>query len=300
MLNKALTLRWLVVAGLIAVTVACFAGFGMVKQQFFPNSNTPLFFVYYQLPQGTSIQKTSDDLQVMEDWLLKQDDVVSVASYAGDGATRFMLTYDAGKGNPGYGHLIIRTENIDVIPALRKRLEAFGAENFPEGEFRVVRLIFGPGGGAPIQVRLSGSDPEVLRVLAGETAAVMENASDNLLNLRTDWREQELSVIPIYATNRAQSAGVSRDDIAQGLQFSTDGIRAGTYRERERLIPIITRRPADEDYSLNKQLVYSSVKGVICRSNRSRMGLNTGWKTPSSTAGTGCRPLLSGLTFRQI
>ncbi len=260
-LDKALSMRWLVVAGLIAVTVVCYAGFGMVKQQFFPNSNTPLFFVYYQLPQGTSITKTSEDLKVMERWLLEQEEVISVASYAGDGATRFMLTYDGGKGNPGYGHMIIRTDTIDEIPDLRKRLEAFGTQNFPEGEFRVVRLVFGPGGGAPIQVRLSGSDPEVLRILADQTAKVMTDASDNLLNLRTDWREQELSIAPIYATNRAQSAGVTRDAIAQTLLFSTDGTRAGTYRENERLIPIISRRPVDGEYRLSDQLVYSPVSG---------------------------------------
>ncbi|UWQ04529.1 efflux RND transporter permease subunit [Aliiroseovarius crassostreae] len=260
-LDWALSLRWLVVAGLIAVTVICYAGFGLVKQQFFPNSNTPLFFVRYQLPQGSSIQKTSDDLKIMEDWLLAQDEVISVASYAGQGATRFMLTYDAGKSNPGYGHLIIRTDSIAEIPPLRQRLETFGAETFPEGEFRVERLIFGPGGGAPIQVRLSGSDPEMLRHLAEQTAQVMRDTSDNLLNMRIDWREQELTITPIYATNRAQSAGVSRDDIAQALAFSTDGVRAGTYRERERLIPIISRRPADGEYNLNNQLVYSSVKG---------------------------------------
>lgn len=260
-LDKALSLRWLVVAGLIAVTVTCYAGFGLVKQQFFPNSNTPLFFVRYQLPQGSSINKTSDDLKAMESWLMKQEEVVSVASYAGEGATRFMLTYDGGKGNPGYGHLIIRTETIDVIPDLRKRLEKFGGESFPEGEFRVERLIFGPGGGAPIQVRLSGSDPTVLRQLAKETAKVMTDASDNLLNLRTDWREQELTLAPIYASDRAQSAGISRDAIAQSLQFSTDGARAGVYRERDRLIPIISRRPVESTYSLNNQLVYSPVSG---------------------------------------
>ncbi|MCW8842549.1 MAG: efflux RND transporter permease subunit, partial [Rhodobacteraceae bacterium] len=44
-LNMALRFRWLVVIGLAAITFACFAGFGQMKQAFFPNSNTPMFFV---------------------------------------------------------------------------------------------------------------------------------------------------------------------------------------------------------------------------------------------------------------
>ena len=93
MLNLALKLRWLVVIGLVGVTAACFAGFGLMKQQFFPNSNTPLFFVHYKLPQGTSIATTAGHLAVFEDWLAERGDVVSVTYFAGQGATRFMLTY---------------------------------------------------------------------------------------------------------------------------------------------------------------------------------------------------------------
>ncbi|MBO9449084.1 efflux RND transporter permease subunit [Tropicibacter sp. R16_0] len=257
-LRAALKMRWLVIPGLVAITAACFMGFGLMKQQFFPNSNTPLFFVHYKLPQGTPIDLTSEHLAEIEDWLATRDDVVSVATFVGQGATRFMLTYSAEKPNPSYGHMIIRTETLDDIPALQADLEEFGTAKFPEGEFRTKRLVFGPGGGDPIQARFSGSDPQVLRELAAEASARMAAASDNLIGIRTDWREQELALRPIYATDRAQTAGVTRDDIADMLLFSTDGANGGVFRERERLIPIIVRRPADGDYSIADQVVYST------------------------------------------
>lgn len=241
MLRGALRFRWFVVVGLIAVTVACFAGFTQIRQQFFPNSNTPIFFVHYKLPQGTDINRTTRDLTIVEDWLAQREDVLSVATFVGQGATRFMLTYSAERQNPSYGHLIIRTEKIDDIPELRADLDAFAAQALPDGEFRTERLVFGPGGGAPIAVRFSGSDPVVLRRLADEAMAVMSTASDDLLHLRTDWREPELVVLPIYATERAQTAGITRDAIAETLRFATDGISAGVYRDGERLIPIIVR-----------------------------------------------------------
>ncbi|MVO18639.1 efflux RND transporter permease subunit [Parasedimentitalea huanghaiensis] len=260
-LRLALKLRWLVVVGLVAVTVVCFIGFGQVKQQFFPNSNTPLFFAHYKLPQGTSIHTTSDHLKVFEDWLAKREDVVSVTSFVGQGASRFMLTYQAEKPNPSYGHLIIRAPNLEAIPAIQADLEAFGQAQFPEGEFRTKRLVFGPGGGNPIEARFSGSDPKVLRELGQEAAARLAAASPNILSVRTNWREQELVLKPVYATDRAQTAGVSREDIADTLMFSTDGITGGMFRERERLIPIILRRPVDGAYNLMDQVVYSSSTG---------------------------------------
>lgn len=256
-LRAALRLRWLVVVGLVAVTAACFAGFGLMKQQFFPNSNTPLFFVHYKLPQGTPIETTAGDLARVEAWLAERQDVVAYTTFAGQGATRFMLTYAAEKPNPSYGHMIVRTASIEDIPALQADLEAFGTAAFPEGEFRTRRLVFGPGGGDPIQVRFSGPDPAVLRQLAETAMGEMRAASGDITGVRSNWYEQELALRPIYATERAQIAGVSRDDIADMLRFSTDGITSGVLRERDRLIPIIVRRPADGPYSIVDQVVYS-------------------------------------------
>ncbi|MBR9843830.1 MAG: efflux RND transporter permease subunit [Rhodobacteraceae bacterium] len=262
-LNLALRLRWLVMAALIAITVVCFAGFGLMKQAFFPDSNTPMFFVHYKLPQGTDIQTTSDHMRLMETWLAKRDEVVSVATFIGQGASRFMLTYESEKANPSYGHLIIQTETLDQIPALRAELNSFGRASFPEGEFRTKRLVFGPGGGAPIQLRLSGQDPAMLRQLAANMQSVLHHASDNLIDMRTDWREQELVLTPIYATERAQTAGINRDDVAQMLKLATDGISSGVYREGDRQIPIITRLPRDSHLELSDQVVFSSSTGAV-------------------------------------
>ncbi len=258
LLRISLKLRWLVVMGLIGLTAACFAAFGTVKQQFFPDSNTPLFFVHYKLPQGSTIETTSAHLQVVEDWLSNRDDVVNFTTFVGRGATRFLLTYDAEDPNPSYGHLIIRTQNLEAIPPLQAELEAFGTAQFPEGEFRTKRLVFGPGGGDPIQVRFSGPDPQVLRQLGDAAMDRLSAASPNILSARQNWREQELVLTPRYATERAQTAGIAREDIADTLQFSTDGLQAGVFREQDRLIPIVIRRAPEGKYNLMDQVVYST------------------------------------------
>ncbi|WP_192963950.1 efflux RND transporter permease subunit [Phycobacter azelaicus] len=257
-LRLALKLRWFVVVGLVVLTAACYVGFGQVKQAFFPDSNTPLFFAHLKLPQGTSIHTTSHKLSLVEDWLSDRDDVISTSAFVGQGATRFMLTYSAEKANPSYGHLIIEATSLEAIPALQAELEAFGKAALPEAEFRTKRLVFGPGGGDPIQVRFSGPDPKVLRQLGDEAMARLEQSSDDILSVRHNWREQELVLQPIYATDRAQTAGIAREDIADALQFATDGMTAGVFRERDRLIPIIIRRAPDDPANIMDQLVFSS------------------------------------------
>lgn len=264
LLRGALSIRWLVIAALVALTAASMFGFTQLKQQFFPDSNTPIFFVHYKLPQGTSIHQVAADLAVVEAWLAEREEVESVATFVGQGAARFVLTYSAEKANPSYGHLIVRARTLDRIPALQADLETFGRGSFPEGEFRTRRLVFGPGGGAPIEIRFSGSDPQILRALGQEAIVRMAAASNQLENLRTDWREQELVISPVYASDRAQTAGIAREDIASTLKFATDGIRAGVYRENERLIPIVVRMPPASGLGLGDQMVYSaSATGAV-------------------------------------
>ncbi|OSP54394.1 efflux RND transporter permease subunit [Pseudoruegeria sp. SK021] len=256
-LRVSLRLRWLVLALLVGTTVVCYGLFGQIKQQFFPDSNTPLYFVNYKLPQGAGIHQTSADLKVLEDWLVDRDDVVSVTSYSGMGASRFMLTYESEDPNPSYGHLIVRVASLDVMEGEMNALEAFAEQAVPQGEFRAKRLAFGPGGGAPIEVRFSGPDPAVLRDLSDEAVERMRAASPNIIAPRLDWREKELVLRPNYADDRAQEAGISRSQITETLQFATDGTVAGVFREGDRQIPIVLRTAPDAGVSLIDHVIYS-------------------------------------------
>ncbi|WP_417243183.1 efflux RND transporter permease subunit [Celeribacter sp.] len=260
-LRACIKLRWLVVAALIATTAVCFVMFGSIKQQFFPDSNTPLFFVHYKLPQGASIHQTSEDMLVLENWLSEREEVTATTAYIGMGASRFMLTYDSEDPNPGYGHLIVRVTSLDVIEDEMNALEAYALSAVPQGEFRVKRLAFGPGGGAPIEVRFSGNDPDILRDLADEAIARLRGASDNIVAPRHDWRERELVLRPLYSEDRAQNTGISRSDITQTLRFAVEGLAAGTFREGDRQLPITVRVPRGSDLSLVDHVIYSESGG---------------------------------------
>ncbi|AZB66352.1 efflux RND transporter permease subunit (plasmid) [Cereibacter sphaeroides] len=260
LLRGALRFRWLVVAGLVATTVLCVIGFGQVKQQFFPNSNTPIFFVHYKKPQGTDLESTAADLALVEDWLAERPEVVSTATFVGGGASRFMLTYQSEDPAPSYGQLIIRARSLEDIVPLRNALQDFGAEALPGGEFRTEQLVFGPGGGTPIQARFSGADPVVLRALAEEAMEIMQTYGRDLRDIRTNWFEQELVMRPLYASERAQAAGITREDVSEVLLMNSEGLQAGLYQEGSRQIPLILRSKVwegDRNEALLDGIVYS-------------------------------------------
>ncbi len=262
-LRASLKGRWVVIPALAAITIVCFMGFGQIKQQFFPDSNTPIFLVHYKLPQGAEIQSTSNDLKQIENWLADRPEVVSTTTFVGQGAARFILTYAAEKANPSYGHMLIRTESLDQIPELAKELEEFAVTALPGGMFRTQRLVFGPGGGDPVAVRFSGADPAVLRSLGDEAIKRINETSTSLRFVRSNWHQQEVVIKPVYATNRAQTAGISRDDVARSMLFATEGYVGGVYREEDRQIPIVMRVDPDAGLTIMDQLLYSSSTGGV-------------------------------------
>ncbi|MGD1883246.1 MAG: efflux RND transporter permease subunit [Paracoccaceae bacterium] len=260
-----LRLRWLVIVGLLGGTLACFWAFGMVTQQFFPPANTPLFYFNYKAAQGTKITEAARDLEVVEDWLAQRDEVVSQTTSVGRSLTRFILTYTPEDPDPSRGQIVVRASSFDDIPPLRDDLQAFASANLPWAETRIQQIIYGPPVGADVEIRFSGPDPDVLRNLARQAQTIFEDETAFLQTERFDWREREIVTRPIYATERAQSLGVTRSDVATALALATDGVLAGTLRERDRLIPIVIRTPREEletDAPLLDQLIFSPSNGT--------------------------------------
>lgn len=259
-----LRLRWLVIVGLFGTTVACLAAFGSVTQQFFPPANTPLFYFNYKAQQGTDIHAASADLRVIEDWLAARPDVVATTTTIGQGLSRFLLTYTPEQPEPSWGQIVIRATDFAAIPGLRDELTAFASAELPWAETRVEQIIYGPPVGADVEVRISGPDRDVLRGLADEALAIFQ-AAPNLTIERSNWRERELVTRPVHAADRAQAMGIARGDVAQALALATDGVRVGTFRDGERLIPITVRTPRNEltlGTPLADQLVFAPVLGA--------------------------------------
>lgn len=240
-----LRLRWLTMAMLVLLTGASVWAFGMVRQGFFPDSNTPIFLVDFQLPQGTDIRATDAAMAPIDRMILETEGVVSVARFVGQGASRFMLTYQGERANPGYGQFIIRAESLEAITRMEGNLARRIAATHPDAQVRVQRLVFGPGAEARIAARFSGPDADVLRALAAEAIARLE-ADGRITDLRHDWHARELVAVPRLEEERMRVAGVARTDIAQALLFATSGVRAGEYREGDTIIPILTRAPEAE------------------------------------------------------
>ncbi|GGB43317.1 multidrug transporter AcrB [Roseibium aquae] len=264
LLVGALHVRLLTVLALVGVTAACVVSFGNVKQAFFPDSNTPIFYVDYWAPQGTDIRATGADLIEMEKAVLSDPRVEAVTSFAGRGATRFMLTYNPEDPNQAFGHMVVRAWSREDIDMLAIDLRRQFAEDFPAAQIITTRIVFGPGSGAKLEARFSGPDADVLRSLGAQAMALFNRPDNRLGDVRIDWRQRELVVQPRFDEDRGRISGVTRQELAESLKFATEGVQAGFFRDGDDQIPIVARKARIEGVpvteTINDTLVFSSTQ----------------------------------------
>lgn len=244
-LKFALRHRILTVSMTLALMVAAIAGFSLVRQAFFPPSNTPMFYVDMWMQQGTDIRHNQTQVQALEQLAMEYDGVRNVTSVMGMGAQRFILTYAPEKVYPAYSQLIVEADDIEVmqgiIPAMKARFE----QAYPGIEFKFKLMDLGPTPAAKVEARFYGPDPDVLRQLAAKATAIME-AEPQAEAIRHSWREKTQMVRPQFDEAAARRAGISKQALDNMLLVNFSGQQVGVYRDGSHILPMLFRSPDEE------------------------------------------------------
>lgn len=242
-LEASLGARWIVLGVMIVLLFAAVAGFGQVRQLFFPASSMTKFMVDYWAPEGTRIQTVSTDLRAAEKLLLADKRVEAVATFIGSGPPRFYLPVDPELPNPSYGQLIVNVRDASQIDGLLADLDSWLRQTYPDAPPVVRKYGVGPSNTWKLEARLIGPAeiaPDALRQVA---ESVIESIKREPLAayVRTDWRQRVQKIVPAFNQERARWASITREDLADTMKRAFDGRVIGLYRENDDLIPIVMR-----------------------------------------------------------
>jgi multidrug efflux pump subunit AcrB len=248
---------------LIGSLVFAFVGFQYVVKLFFPFSTRPQMMVDYWAPSGTSIQEVASKTNLIESKFQKGENVKSVSSFIGAGPPRFYLPVDPEFFFSNYGQLLVNFNSYqDIDPFIAKHADWLQTE-FPEALIRIRKYNVGPGDSWKFELRILGPYDANLTEL--------RTTGNNLLSkirkspLGTDWRLDIMNPIrqlkSDYDQKRARSANISREDLANALKRSYDGLEIGLYREKNKLYPIQWRNTKEERQSLLAHLDTIPVRG---------------------------------------
>ncbi len=166
LLARALRFRWVTIILTVALFALSVGGMSLVQQQFFPASDRVELIVDWNLPQNSSIAETNRQMaQFEQEALAKNPDIDHWTTYVGEGAPRFILSFDVQTPDVTFGQTIIVTKGLDVRDKVRAELQDYLNRTFTGTDAFVKLLDIGPPVGKPVQYRLSGPDIQRVREL---------------------------------------------------------------------------------------------------------------------------------------
>ncbi|WP_462248498.1 efflux RND transporter permease subunit [Ekhidna sp.] len=253
----ALRSKYLVLLAIIVAFFMSLYGFTKVAFVFFPDSDRNLITVDINLPLGTRIESTTEVVQRIEEYISdsllvsekRNTGILDWSSYIGEGPESYDLGYSADEPNSSYAHMLVNTSSFDQNVMMVNKLDAFCFNRFPDADIKVSALA-GGGGGTPIEIKVSGQDPDILASLS-EQIKLRLSSIGGTKNVKDDWGPKSKKFVINIDQARAQAAGISSQDVANSLQTFLDGFQTGEFRENDKSIPIIMRSKGSQQQTLN-------------------------------------------------
>ncbi|NVM90652.1 efflux RND transporter permease subunit [Variovorax sp. SG517] len=242
--------RWMTIGATVLIFALGIFGMGKVQQQFFPDSSRPEILVDIWFPEGTSFAANEEVAKRVEKRLMQEAGVSTVSTWIGSGVPRFYLPLDQVFPQTNVSQLIVLAKDLKVRETLRIKLPQVLAQEFPEVRGRVKLLPNGPPVPYPVQFRVIGPDPALLRGHADEVKAVLRDNA-NMRGVNDNWNESVKVIRLEIDQAKARALGVTSQAIAQASKTMFSGTTVGQYRENDLLIDIVLRQAPDERQAIS-------------------------------------------------
>ena len=240
-----------------AIFLVVMRGFALIPAIFFPPNDRPTLTCELELPTGTPIERTEEVARQVERYIatLKAagggDGVTNWAGFLGQGAPKFMLSYNPEPPSPEYGIFVVNATSRATVDELVAKIAGFCLQQFPDLKATVRPLPLGPPVTNPVEVRISGRDQDEIFAIVDRVKAKLGEL-DGPRNISDNWGQRSKKLVVAVDEARARRAGVTNQDVALSLQTAMTGITTTEYREGDKVIPVTLRSEAAERQDIGK------------------------------------------------
>ncbi|MEL6141698.1 MAG: efflux RND transporter permease subunit, partial [Bacteroidota bacterium] len=254
LLQFVLKRSWLFVILILGMFFGSLMLFTRLPFIFFPDSDRNLVTMDINLPLGSKIERTDEVVAAVENFIATELQVnennsrgiVDYSVFVSEGPESYDLGYQPGEANSGYAHLLLNTSSFVDNQYVIDKLDEFSFNHFPDAEVNIGPLAGGGGGGADVEIRLSGNDPkELFRI--SETIKQKMNSLPTTKNIKDDWGPKIKKFVIDIDQDKANRAGLTNQDIATSLKTALSGFDAGAFRDGEDNIPIMMRSQGSQE-----------------------------------------------------
>ncbi|MEE3041265.1 MAG: efflux RND transporter permease subunit [Candidatus Latescibacterota bacterium] len=255
-----------------AILVLTIMAFGHFNHgiEFFPEDIPPRqAWVDVETPVGTRVEHTDQIVRELEQQTLRiegyDDAESSVATVGGGGGNMLM----GGASGPNRGRVMIsfidyKDRVFDSSETLARMQEVIGRQ-VAGAEISVDKPQEGPPSGPPVNVEISGEDPEVLKDLSDRVLQILRNASVHaqLTGLESDLDEARPELSVFVDREKAAIYGLSTTKVAGMVRTAVQGTEATQYRTGNDEYDVIVRlaEPWRQDLESLRDLTINNESG---------------------------------------
>lgn len=231
-------LRWaifhrkiVISAALLVFFISLFIiGAGVIKIDFFPKEDLGVFNINFELPMGTTVEKTNRIAQQIERLIAKIPEVEEYVSTIGDtGMIMSDLSETAGSSSgPEFGKIIInighnnerKRSQSEIIEELDSKLAGI-----PGIKYSFYEVEMGPPVGRPVAIQIYGEEFEELKNIS-QTVEKHLKSITGTRNIQNSFQENKPQVsIKVNRTNAAKH-GITAQEITMQVMAAFLGYEA--------------------------------------------------------------------------
>ena len=233
--------------GAMALCLGAFALVPVLGFSLFPAAETPYFIVRVETPEGSSLAATDRAVHDVAAIMRREPAIRTIMENAGRGNPQIFYNITPREERPRYGDIFATLDVWDVreSPALLARLRR-RFETFPDAKLTLVVFENGPPLEAPIAIRVSGPDIDVLRQLSARVRRELETIPGvRDIDSPLDYERVDLDLGLDDA--KAALLGVAPGEARRAVRLAITGERASQLRDNEGdSWPVVVRLPMAE------------------------------------------------------
>lgn len=223
-------------AGITLIVLAIII-FKNTPQQLFPEMERNQFAVEVYLPTGSSLNRTAEIMDSLENLLLKDKRITNVTSFVGNGSPRFHTVYAPHMPAPNYGQLLINTTSNE---ATREIVNEYGpkyADHFVNAhvKFKILALAMSQ---TPIEIRITSDSVKDIRLVESQIYDILKN-TQNLGWVHTDWDQMQQNINVNLDHDKTNRMGYSKGLVATSLMIGLKNVPLTTIWENDYPVQVL-------------------------------------------------------------
>ncbi len=216
----------------------------VVGSSLFPKSDTPMFLVKIETPNGSSLAATDEALRFVEGHLAAMPEVRSYFANLGHGNPQIFYNHVPREDAPNYAEVFVQLRRYSPrttpgrLEALRTDLSRYGNAQIFVDEF-----VNGPPITAPVAVRIVGPDLDTLERLSRDIETVIRE-TPGTRDVENPLRVSRTNLRLKVDTQKAGLLGVGSSTFDEAVRLSVSGLETGRYKASDgEQYPIVVRTP---------------------------------------------------------